>query len=40
MTHALHYLLKMLQNMQRLDAGQSGDENGDESADTPDRVDA
>jgi hypothetical protein len=40
MTHALHYLLKMLQNMQRLDAGQSGDENGDESADMPDGADA
>jgi hypothetical protein len=34
MTHALHYLLKILQNMQRLDAagGGSGDESADESA--------
>ena len=39
MTHALHYLLKILQNMQRLDVGQSGDENVDELADPTD-VDA
>ncbi|HEU0200558.1 MAG TPA: MarR family transcriptional regulator [Burkholderiaceae bacterium] len=35
MTHALHYLLKMLQNMQRLDkARQGGEPDGEESDDT------
>ncbi|HVH35961.1 MAG TPA: hypothetical protein VM847_17825 [Tahibacter sp.] len=34
MTHALHYMLKMLQNMQRLDAtGQSAEQDGEESDD-------
>jgi DNA-binding MarR family transcriptional regulator len=33
MTHALHYLLKMLQNMQRLDAGHNSDGNGEEAGD-------
>ncbi|HEU0201429.1 MAG TPA: MarR family transcriptional regulator [Burkholderiaceae bacterium] len=37
MTHALHYLLKMLQNMQRLDT--AGDGSGDESADSADAED-
>lgn len=41
MTHALHYLLKMLQNMQRLDAGgQRGDERGEEFAGKWDALDA
>ena len=41
MTHALHYLLKMLQNMRRLDAGgQSGDERGEESGGRWDALDA
>jgi DNA-binding MarR family transcriptional regulator len=38
--HALHYLLKILDNMKRVDAGQSGDEDAGDAGDAEAQADA